>query len=165
MMAGIIYVSRYINSYAVGYLSSHGGSIRRLDSTGREQNVFNIQHMSLIHDMEVAAGGSRVVVVGETLLRLDRRSVAESAILREPLTLRPSTTTDLSRECITWIPVTLRRECLEYSPSSLTPDRRISPLCRRARTIERSRHADPSNQHFLISYQDVSSIGISGLHY
>lgn len=96
-----------------GYISSYGGSIRRLDSTGREQNVFNLQHMSLIHDMEVTAGGSRVVAVGETLLRLDRRAVAESAILREPLTLGSSTTTDLPMECITWIPVTLRRECLE----------------------------------------------------
>ena len=129
-----------------------------MDSTGREQAVYNLQHMSLIHDMEVTSGGNRVVAVGETLLRLDRRAVAESAILCESLTLEPSTATDLSMECITWIPETLRRECPEYSSSSLIVDRRISPLCRRARTIERSRHADPSNQHFLISYQDVSSL-------
>ena len=125
---------------------------------GREQAVYNLQHMSLIHDMEVTAGGNRVVAVGETLLRLDRRAAAESAILCESLTLGPSTDTDLSMECITWTPETLRRECPEYSSSSLTLDRRISPLCRRARTIERSRHAGPSNQHFLISYQDVSSM-------
>ena len=40
--------------------------------------------------MEVTAGGNRIVAVGETLLRLDRRAVAESAILREPLTSGPS---------------------------------------------------------------------------
>lgn len=125
---------------------------------GREQAAYNLQPMTLIHDMEVTAGGNRVIAVGETLLRLDRRAVAESAILCESLTLGPSTATDLSMECITWILENLRRECLEYSSSSLIPDRRISPLCRRARTIERSRHADPSNQHLLISYQDVSSM-------
>ena len=95
-MVGIMYISRQINSYILGYLSSCGGSIRRLDSMGRVQSVYDLEHMSLIHDMEVTAGGNRVVAVGETLLRLDRRAVAESAILREPLTLGPSTATDLS---------------------------------------------------------------------
>jgi len=130
---------------------------------GRVQTVHNLQHMSLIHDMEVTAGGNRVVAVGETLLRLDRCAVAESAILCEPLTLGPSTATDISMEYIIWILATLMRECLEYCSSSLTLDCRIFPLCRRARTIERSRQHDHSTQHFLISYQDVSSMGVCGL--
>ncbi len=40
---------------------------------GQEQTVYNLEQMSLIHDMEVTAGGNRIVAVGETLLRLDRR--------------------------------------------------------------------------------------------
>ena len=85
-----VYIDRQTSSCTIGYLSSCGGSIRRLDSIGQEQTVYNLEQMSLIHDMEVTAGGNRIVAVGETLLRLDRRAVAESAILREPLTSGPS---------------------------------------------------------------------------
>ena len=49
--------------------------------------------------MELTAGGDRIVAIGETLVRPDRRAVTESAILREPLTLGPLTVTDLSMEC------------------------------------------------------------------
>ena len=51
------------------------------------QDVHNLQHMSLIHDMELTADGDRIVAVGETLIRPDRDAVTESAILRKPLTL------------------------------------------------------------------------------
>ena len=50
-----------------------------------EFNEFNLEHMSLIHDMELTAGGDRIVGVGETIVRPDRDAVAESAIFREPL--------------------------------------------------------------------------------
>ena len=50
----------------------------------------------------------------QTLIRLDRRAVAESAILHERLALVPSIATDLSMECTIWIQANLRRECLEY---------------------------------------------------
>ena len=65
------------------YLSSSEGSIRRLDNIGQIQDEYNFEHISLIHDMEPTAGGDRIVVVGETLVRSDRSAGAESAILRE----------------------------------------------------------------------------------
>ena len=36
----------------------------RLEPMGREQAVYDLQHMSLIHDMEITAGGNRIVTVG-----------------------------------------------------------------------------------------------------
>ena len=50
------------------------------------QREDDLQHMSLIHDMELTADGDRIIAVGETLPRPDREAVTESAILSEPLT-------------------------------------------------------------------------------
>ena len=151
--------------YPIGYLSSSEGSIRRLDMRGQGKQVYNLQHMSLIHDMEVTAGGDRIVAVGETIIRPERDAIPESAILRKPLTLGSLISTYISMECTTWRPATLKCECvMSIALSSLTLDYRISPLCRRVRTIERSQRTDHATQYFLVSYEDVSSMGVSNLH-
>ena len=73
--------------YPIGYLSSSEGSIRRLDTTGVIQNHYNLNHMSLIHDMELTTDGDRIVGVGETLARDDPHAASESAIFRKSFTL------------------------------------------------------------------------------
>ena len=73
--------------YPIGYLSSSEGSIRRLDTTGLIQGHYKLDHMSLIHDMELTTDGDRIVGVGETLARDDPHAATESAIFRKSLTL------------------------------------------------------------------------------
>ena len=73
--------------YPIGYLSSSDGSIRRLNGTGRIQDQYNLEQMSLIHDMALTANEDRIVGVGETLARDDLHAATESAIFRKPLTL------------------------------------------------------------------------------
>ena len=73
--------------YSIGYLSSSEGSIRRLDTTGVIQNHYNLNHMSLIHDMELTTDGDRIVGVGVTLARDDPHAASESAIFRKSFTL------------------------------------------------------------------------------
>ena len=73
--------------YPIGYLSSSERSIRRLNAMGRIQHQYNLDHMSLIHDMELTTDGDRIVGVGETLARDDPHAATESAIFRKPLTL------------------------------------------------------------------------------
>ena len=48
---------------------------------------YNIDHMSLIHDMELTTDEDRIVGVGETLARDDLHAATESAIFRESFTL------------------------------------------------------------------------------
>ena len=72
--------------YSLGYLSSSEGSIRRLNEMGGIEDHYNLDHISLIHDMELTTDGDRIVGVGETLARNDLHA-AESAIFRKQLTL------------------------------------------------------------------------------
>src|SRR5258708_31284824 len=98
-MVSRVYVQVNWLIYRIGYLSSSEGSIRRLDEMGELQEEFNLEHMSVIHDMELTTGGDRIVGVGETLERPDREAVGESAIFREPLTLGPLIATYRFTKC------------------------------------------------------------------
>ena len=66
-----------------GFLSSYRGRVRRLSLRGDVQATYELHNMSRIHDMVTGTDG-RIVVIGETELRSDPRTMAESVIAGEP---------------------------------------------------------------------------------
>ena len=57
-----------------------------MNEKGGIEGHYNLDHISLIHDMELTTDGHRIVGVGETLARNDLHA-AESAIFGKRLTL------------------------------------------------------------------------------